>query len=533
MASRRPFPATLKPVEAGDPSRVGPYRIVGRLGAGGMGAVYGAVDGDGLCLAVKLVHPEFADNDEFRARFAREVRLVERVNARCTPAFAGADPDADTPWLATEYVPGPTLREHVTTSGPMPEGMVLALAAGLAEALHAIHSAGIVHRDLKPSNVILAPDGPKVLDFGIARALDGTGITRTGGLMGSPGWIAPERYHGAEASPAADIFAWGGLVAFAATGRSPYGTGSPQVVADRTMHNSPDIQGTPEVLYPLVEGALAPDPNARPEPREPLTALKSHTGYSIPDDPPSTLVATLIETEWRNLPDTIHVPQDWKAHADSGTYSRVWVVMATAAVALVILGATTYLTLDHTSETDTAETQDPPSSALEANDSNPEQLPDNVAGEGEYIASDPGIYRQSINGEPIIEITMETADPSPTGVDFNGSVEYLAESGSLSFGSGYFYVATGDTTDPADSANWIHEPGEILGVLSPQEPKIQFTLSVSMAGNNGAGALVLKTDTPQTDPHLCYRSEPYAETGTQFLHNEGDSWRDCAADPYE
>ncbi|MGX1507475.1 UNVERIFIED_CONTAM: serine/threonine protein kinase [Streptomyces graminofaciens] len=254
----------VQPARAGDPSRIGPYRIVGRLGAGGMGTVHAGVAPDGTRVAVKVVHPEQAQEPEFRARFKREVELSCRVTGPYLIPLLAADTDADTPWLATAYVPGPTLHQHLLTHGPLVGGNLYALAAATARALAAVHAAGVVHRDVKPQNVILTPGGPRVLDFGIAHADDGTSVTRTGVMTGTPGWISPEQYRIGTAGPAADVFAWGALVAYAATGRLPFGTGAPDVVAFRVMSGAPDLDGLPVPLRGIAEKALAKAPEDRP-----------------------------------------------------------------------------------------------------------------------------------------------------------------------------------------------------------------------------------------------------------------------------
>ncbi|MFE4994615.1 serine/threonine-protein kinase [Streptomyces mirabilis] len=248
----------------GDPSHIGPYRIVGRLGAGGMGTVHAGVTSDGMRVAVKVIHPEQAQEPEFRARFRREVELSSRVTGPHLIPLLAADPDAQTPWLATAYVPGPTLNQHVLAHGPLAEGSLYAFATATAQALAAIHAVGVVHRDVKPQNVLLTPAGPRVLDFGIAHAADGTSVTRTGVMTGTPGWISPEQYRQGTAGPAGDVFAWGALVAYAATGRLPFGAGAPDVVAFRVMSSEADLDGVPAPLRRTVEKALVQEPGDRP-----------------------------------------------------------------------------------------------------------------------------------------------------------------------------------------------------------------------------------------------------------------------------
>ncbi|MEU3016305.1 serine/threonine-protein kinase [Nocardiopsis sp. NPDC007018] len=287
----------VTPLDPVDPRYLGPYRLVGRLGTGGMGVVYAALDDRDRRVAVKCVHRVLASDADFRDRFAREVGLVRRVRATCVPEFLGADTRAEVPWLATEYVPGPTLAESVGTRGPLSGSALTGFAFGVAEALTAIHAAGVVHRDLKPGNVILAPGGPKVLDFGIARATDGTALTRTGGLVGTPGWISPEQYRGAPATELSDVFAWGGLVAHAATGQGPFGAGTSDVVVARILSEPPSLSGVPEPLRGVVARALAKDPDARPSAIELRHTLAGVLGAG--GEPDATRV---LERVWETGP---------------------------------------------------------------------------------------------------------------------------------------------------------------------------------------------------------------------------------------
>jgi serine/threonine protein kinase len=255
-----------RPLRAGDPDRVARFALSARLGSGGMGIVYlGADDTTGESVAIKVIRSDFAADPEFRTRFRREIAAARAVGGACTARLVDADPEAEDPWMATELIAGQSLAETVATRGAMDTPVVVALAAGLAEALTAIHRAGIVHRDLKPGNVILSGDGPKVIDFGIAAAVDATGATRTGVLLGSPGYMAPEQVTGhREVGPAADVFAWGLTVLYAATGRPPFGTGRADALLYRVVHSEADTSDMPERLRPAVEAALAKDPADRP-----------------------------------------------------------------------------------------------------------------------------------------------------------------------------------------------------------------------------------------------------------------------------
>lgn len=232
------------------------------LGAGGMGTVYAAVGERGERVAVKAVHAGQAADDQFRARFRREVQVLRRVSGPCLVPLLEADPEADIAWLATAYVPGLTLGEHTAMHGPLAGIQLHLFAAGTAGALAAVHGAGVVHRDLKPANVILAPDGPRVLDFGIAHVADGAAVTRTSMLTGTPGWLSPEYYRDGTAGPPGDVFAWGVLLAFAATGRHPFGNA--EAVAFRVLSAEPDLDGVPDDMLSLVTACLAKDPAHRP-----------------------------------------------------------------------------------------------------------------------------------------------------------------------------------------------------------------------------------------------------------------------------
>ena len=251
------------------PLRIGRYRLTARLGAGGMGVVYLGLDtdGDGSQVAVKVLRPELADDPEFRARFSREVASLMLVRGECTVQVIEADTRSSQPFMVTEDAAGPSLSEYIDANGPLGTEMLYGLATGLAEALTAIHAAGVVHRDLKPSNVILGQSGPKVIDFGIAQTLDATSVTKTGMMVGSAGFMAPEQVTG-RACEAADIFAWAVTVAYAASGQPPFGTGESLAIVYRILHGSPDVAAVPPTLQPLVMAALAKDPQLRPTAHE-------------------------------------------------------------------------------------------------------------------------------------------------------------------------------------------------------------------------------------------------------------------------
>ncbi|WP_371525115.1 PQQ-binding-like beta-propeller repeat protein [Streptomyces sp. NBC_01283] len=256
------------------PSRIGPYEVFQLLGEGGMGRVFLARSPGSRLVALKVIRPEYAEAPNFRGRFRREAESARRVSGFFTPPVLDADADAPQPWLATAYVPAPSLHEVVSGFGVLPEAGLRALATGLAEALLAIHDAGIVHRDLKPGNVLIAEDGPRVIDFGISSAVDATQVTRTGAVMGTPGFMAPEQITSSrEAGPAADLFSLGCVLVFAATGRGPFGSGGTAEILYRAVHHPPQLDGISSALTPLVSACLDKDPARRPPAASVLGAL--------------------------------------------------------------------------------------------------------------------------------------------------------------------------------------------------------------------------------------------------------------------
>ncbi|WP_205825751.1 serine/threonine-protein kinase [Microbispora catharanthi] len=255
---------TFEALREDDPRQVGPFRIEARLGEGGMGRVYLGRSRSGRAVAVKVVRPELAGDADFRLRFDREVATARKVNGFFTAGVVDADPQGSPPWLATAYVPGVSLEDAVNEHGPWPEESVLALAAGLAEALESIHAAGVVHRDLKPSNVLLAGDGPRVIDFGISLATEGGSLTKTGITMGTPGFMSPEQLKGTRVGPASDVFCLGLVLAFAATGTGPFGQGSWQGLWYRIVHEEPALDALPPTVRTLVARCLAKEPEGRP-----------------------------------------------------------------------------------------------------------------------------------------------------------------------------------------------------------------------------------------------------------------------------
>jgi serine/threonine protein kinase len=298
----------------GDPAQIGQYRLTARLGSGGMGVVYLGVAPDGGLVAVKVLRPELADDPEFRRRFGREVTVLMRVRGVCTVRVIEADTDSRLPFMVTEYADGPSLAEYIDTYGPLSAEMLYGLATGLAEALTVIHGAGIVHRDLKPSNVILTASGPKVIDFGIAQTLDATSVTKTGMMVGSAGFMAPEQVTG-RPGPAADIFVWGVTIGYAAAGQSPFGTGDTNAVLYRVLYADPDITAVPDALKPLVQAALAKEPQSRPAAHELLDKLTSISMRSapVPDLLSDTPTMTVLAQTWQTRPQVGQQPESGRS----------------------------------------------------------------------------------------------------------------------------------------------------------------------------------------------------------------------------
>ncbi|GLF96336.1 serine/threonine-protein kinase [Streptomyces yaizuensis] len=247
-----------------DPRVVGSFRLHRRLGAGGMGVVYLGSDRRGQRVALKVIRPDLAEDQEFRSRFAREVSAARRIRGGCTARLVAADLEAERPWFATQYVPGPSLHDRVAEEGVLQAAEVAAIGAALSEGLVAVHEAGVVHRDLKPSNILLSPKGPRIIDFGIAWATGASTLTHVGTAVGSPGFLAPEQVRGVAVTPATDVFSLGATLAYAATADSPFGHGGSEVMLYRVVHEEAQLQGVPDALAPLLRACLAKDPEERP-----------------------------------------------------------------------------------------------------------------------------------------------------------------------------------------------------------------------------------------------------------------------------
>ncbi|WTW96725.1 protein kinase [Streptomycetaceae bacterium NBC_01309] len=283
----------MRALDRDDPKEIGGYRLLRVLGAGGMGRVYLARSPGGRTVAVKVIRPELSDDVGFRNLFRREVAAARRVGGAWTAPVIDADTEASRPWLVTGYVAGPSVYEAVERHGPLPESSVRTLGAGLAEALIAIHGTGLIHRDLKPTNVLLSLDGPRVIDFGISRALDASVHTRTGATVGSPGFMSPEQIDGRDVGPATDVFSLGSVLVFAATAEGPFGAGSAQALMFRIVSKSPELGAVPAELRDLISACLAKYAGNRPTPQE----LLAHFA-------PGGSTAALVAPGWLPAPLT-------------------------------------------------------------------------------------------------------------------------------------------------------------------------------------------------------------------------------------
>jgi serine/threonine protein kinase len=375
----------MEPLQPGDPGQVGGYRLVGRLGAGGMGQVYLGRSAAGRQVTVKLVRPELAGDPRFRARFAREVHAAQRVGGFHTAQVVAADPDAEIPWMVSAYIPGSSLREVITEGGPLPLEEVRALGAGLAEGLAAIHACGLVHRDLKPGNVIMAADGPRIIDFGVALSAEATSLTQAGDVVGTYAFMSPEQVFGTPVGPAGDVFSLGCVLAFAATGHSPFAGPTVAAIIHRITTAEPDLTGLPEKhdLHRLVTTCLAKDPADRTTAAEILTQLTrsddiideptetpspadafdepthtpvaDHPGPAAPNKAPHWLTAETHVADHGHADATARTPkphQHWRpeenAHANTSIRRRLILIAGAGAVVVAADAAITSLVSGHT-----------------------------------------------------------------------------------------------------------------------------------------------------------------------------------------
>ncbi|MFE7781623.1 protein kinase domain-containing protein [Streptomyces nigrescens] len=335
------------PLAHDDPPGLGPYRLLARLGSGGMGTVYLARSPGGRTLALKTMHARIAATTEFRTRFRLEADAARVIGGRYGAQVVEADPLAATPWMATEYVLGPPLDDAVELAGPLPEASVRALGAALCGALGQLHHSDVVHRDLKPSNIMVTAHGPKVIDFGIARALGDDRLTHTGAAVGTPAFMSPEQATGQEHTPAGDVFALAGVLVFAATGRGPFGDGQPADLLYRVRYSEPDLTGTPAALVPVLSRALAKDPAERPSTAE-LAAQLHDGGGEFADHLPDAVLAEIgrrASEVWQLVPQRLPAPPDQPATVPSADVpaarglSRRGLLMAGAGSVLGVAGA--------------------------------------------------------------------------------------------------------------------------------------------------------------------------------------------------
>ena len=319
-------------LQADDPQRVGPYLLLRRLGSGGMGQVYLARSPGGRQVAVKVIRPQLAEDAGFRARFAREVSAARKVGGLFTAQVVDADLDSPVPWLVTAYVPGAPLSEAVDQQGPLPVATLLALAAGLAEGLSAIHAAGVIHRDLKPSNVLLAPDGPRIIDFGISSAADATSLTGTGFMIGSPGFMSPEQAEGMPVRSSGDIFSLAGVLVFAVRGEGPFGGGDTAALLYRVVHGTPNLDQIPDKMRPLISRCLSRSAAARPTAPEFLAELTA--AYPSAADLTDWLPAGMLELSARRVAEADpHPPPTTGSSAPAAPASVARAGLALAAAA--------------------------------------------------------------------------------------------------------------------------------------------------------------------------------------------------------
>ncbi|MEU9190811.1 serine/threonine-protein kinase [Streptomyces sp. NPDC048484] len=317
-------------MSTGHPDRFGPFLVLGRLGAGGMGTVHLAQSPGGRRVAVKTIRADQAADPGVRERFRREVAAARRISGFWTAPVVDADPDAATPWVATAYLDAPDLGEHVRRGGPLPVTDLLGLAAGLAEALAAIHDAGLIHRDLKPANILITDDGPRVIDFGIARADTDDPLTTVGGVLGTPGYMSPEQANGETISRAGDIFSLGAVLYYAATGIGPFGPGTVPALLHRVVHDEPDLAPVPDALRSALAACLHKEPANRPAAAA-LLAMLHDSSASIegrqqraPELAPASRTRAWWEALAPTLQRTVPLPEAEPLHDDSPAADLDW-----------------------------------------------------------------------------------------------------------------------------------------------------------------------------------------------------------------
>lgn len=321
----------MDPLLPTDPRTIGPFRVDGRIGAGGMGQVYRGTDPHGRRVAIKVAHAELVTDAKFRERFRREIRMASAIPPWFTAAVLAADPDASPPWLATAFVDGPSLEDRVREGGPLPSAQATQLGARLAAGLAIVHATGLVHRDLKPSNVILSSDGPRLIDFGIARGLFPAGLTGTGHLMGTPSFMSPEQAAGArDVGPPSDVFALGTLLVYAATGASPFDAPTVAGTIYKIVNTTPDLSALPEPLRSTVQRCLVRDPAARPT----AVQVRDALGGAAFEPPPSVTVPLVRRPAPPEPP-----PERTRAPDPPPQRRRTWLIAVAALLAIVVAGA--------------------------------------------------------------------------------------------------------------------------------------------------------------------------------------------------
>lgn len=406
---------------AGDAATIAGYRISARLGEGGMGTVYLSYTPGGRPVAIKVIRPDLAGDPEFRRRFRQEVQAAQRVQGLYTAPVIDSNTEGERPWLATVYVPGPSLQAAVARHGPLPVPAVALTVAGIAEALQAIHGAGVVHRDLKPSNVLLAADGPRVIDFGIARAADATSLTRSGAVVGTPAFMTPEQASGGACTPATDVFALGQIAVYAATGVPAFGEGTSHAVLYRIVHDEPTLSDVPEELRELVTRCLAKDPGARPTPAEVMDMCRRaspRTELRRPDDwLPPAVAADIVRHIATPAPPRRHVK-----------HQRVWLAVAALLVAGVAGAGVTALLGNHRAtnqDLDQGATEPPSRSAGHSSSGSPPETATSGSPETATPAAEPEpSHYKSINIADgyTVELSDDPPKPfdAPSGVGYDG-----------------------------------------------------------------------------------------------------------------
>lgn len=478
----------MQPLEAADPQWIGPYRLRARLGAGGMGLVYLATASDGTSVAIKVVHPGLAYDDRFRTRFRREVEVGRRVTGPWVAAVVDADPDAELPWLATQYVPGPTLGTAVDEVGPLPARTVHTLAHGLTHALSAVHDAGLVHRDLKPSNVLLDADHPRLIDFGISRAVDGTRVTSTGVVVGTPAFMSPEQIAGEDVGPASDMFSLGAVLFFAATGRSPFGDAAPVALMLRITRDEPDVGGLPHMLRGPISACLAKRPQDRPDPAE-LRRLLGPVADASGDWLPPAVAALVAEPgpDARTLLDE-SAADAVPARGGGGLTRRTALLTAAGAAAAAVAGAWGITAL-------TAPRPAPPSPTPQVR----WRVPVSAVGVQMAWAADDGtLYMSGANGIRALE--------SATGAERWSTSE---RADAMALHGGALVIATSDIVaahDPATGrqiwgmprAPWPNfhvdaSDGTVVAVIEEGEPSTMFGRPMNVVGLDASSGARLWT----------------------------------------